>query len=362
MARKTPYTNFHDLNLDWIIKRIKNVYNDENPPPYPVKSVNGQTGDVHLTGDDIPVSPNDTTPVSVELDSKYTKPASGIPASDLAPGVIPDPTSIIDDTAGAQVYNKTWSAHKLFQMEAEIVDLENDKQDAPASAGTAGQVLGLNNNLDPVWLTPSGGGGDVQDVQIDGTSIVNQGTANIPIAGANRLGVVKVTQGTYGLGLQNGQLEVYGPSDAVIKTGRNQYRPITPSNQDKAVFYGLAKIAGYDLSSVTVTPGTYTQEAINAILSMLGVYTSILSPSGNTHTLLPCPVTYAFGEKSELTVTVTATSEYYFSFSSPAGTACNLSILGITGTAGDTVEAGKYYEVSVWNGIAYIKNVVVTVG
>ena len=125
MAQKTPYTNFHSLNLDWIIKRIKNVYNDENPPPYPVRSVNGQVGNVHLTGDDIPVSPNDTTPVSVELDGKYTKPTGGIPAADLAPGVIPDPTSIIDDTAGAQDYNKTWSAHKLFQMEADTVDLEN---------------------------------------------------------------------------------------------------------------------------------------------------------------------------------------------------------------------------------------------
>ena len=25
-----PYTNTHDLNLDWVIKRIQNVYNDEN--------------------------------------------------------------------------------------------------------------------------------------------------------------------------------------------------------------------------------------------------------------------------------------------------------------------------------------------
>lgn len=141
MARKTPYTNFHDLNLDWIIKRIKNVYNDENPPPYPVKTVNGQTGNVHLTGDDIPVSPNDTTPISTELAEKYTKPAGGIPASDLAPGVVPDPTSIIDDTAGYGVYNKTWSAHKLFQQEAKIVDVENDINDLNNS------ISSINNSI-----------------------------------------------------------------------------------------------------------------------------------------------------------------------------------------------------------------------
>ena len=129
MAQKTPYTNFHALNLDWIIKRIKNVYNDENPPPYPVESVNGKTGVVVLTGTDIPVSTSDSTPVSTELAEKYTKPTSGIPASDLAPGVIPDPASVIDDNAGYQVYNKTWSAHKLLQVEAEIVDVENDVDD-----------------------------------------------------------------------------------------------------------------------------------------------------------------------------------------------------------------------------------------
>ena len=35
----------------------------------------------------------------------------------------------------------------------------NGKQDKPATAGTAGQVLGLDNNLDPVWVNQSGGGG-----------------------------------------------------------------------------------------------------------------------------------------------------------------------------------------------------------
>ena len=48
-----PYTNFHDLNLDWILKKLKEVvtnlaikYGSDNPPPYPVTSVNGKTGNV----------------------------------------------------------------------------------------------------------------------------------------------------------------------------------------------------------------------------------------------------------------------------------------------------------------------------
>ena len=46
----------------------------------------------------------------------YTKPASGIPASDIADGVIPDPTSIIDDTAGDGDTNKVWSADKSADL------------------------------------------------------------------------------------------------------------------------------------------------------------------------------------------------------------------------------------------------------
>ena len=61
------------------------------------------------------------------------------------------PGDLINDNAGYQDYNNTWSAHKLLQMESGIVDLENDKIDEPAVAGTVGQVLMINNNLDPEW-------------------------------------------------------------------------------------------------------------------------------------------------------------------------------------------------------------------
>ena len=85
----------------------------------------------------------------------------------------------------------------------------------------------------------------------------------------------------------------------------------------------------------------------------------MLSPTGNTHTLSPCPITYNFGEKSELTVTVTADSEYHFMFSSPSGTPTVLTMNGITGKTGPTIAAGKTYEVDVWAGIAIIREIVV---
>lgn len=49
MFENFPYTNFHDLNLDWLIERIMTAYGPDNPPPVGlVLSVNGETGAVVL--------------------------------------------------------------------------------------------------------------------------------------------------------------------------------------------------------------------------------------------------------------------------------------------------------------------------
>lgn len=75
------------------------------------------------------------------------------------------------------------------KLASALAALINGKQDAPGTAGTAGQVLGLDNNLDPAWLNRNASG--VDDVQIDGVSIVSGGVATIPKAGDNAFGVVK---------------------------------------------------------------------------------------------------------------------------------------------------------------------------
>lgn len=48
MFENFPYVNFHDLNLDWIIQKVKEAYSPDNPPDNLVLSVNGETGDVVL--------------------------------------------------------------------------------------------------------------------------------------------------------------------------------------------------------------------------------------------------------------------------------------------------------------------------
>lgn len=53
-----PYTNFHDLNLDWIIQKVKEAYSPDNPPEDIVLSVNGETGNVTLYTDAVVTFPD----------------------------------------------------------------------------------------------------------------------------------------------------------------------------------------------------------------------------------------------------------------------------------------------------------------
>ena len=58
MFENFPYTNFHDLNLDWIIQKVKEAYSPDNPPEAVVLSVNGETGDVILYRDAVVTLPD----------------------------------------------------------------------------------------------------------------------------------------------------------------------------------------------------------------------------------------------------------------------------------------------------------------
>jgi len=166
--------------------------------------------------DEIPTRVSDLTDDS----GHYTKPASGIPAADIANGVI---------------------------------------HNVPAG-GTTGQVLtktsGTDYNVE--WATPSGG--TVEDVQIAGNSILDDGVANIPVG--------------LGLSYSSGELKANVAGDGSVKTGATNSALLTPGRQDAATFYGLSKIAGVDLANATVNPGTYPDNAKTAIRAMLGATSS----------------------------------------------------------------------------------------
>lgn len=80
------------------------------------------------------------------------------------------------------------------------------------------------------------GGGSATDVQINGTSITQDGVANIPVASTSQLGAVKMGGANNGIGLGSAdQLYVVKASDAEITARGNNYKPIVPNNLNYAV-------------------------------------------------------------------------------------------------------------------------------
>ena len=81
---------------------------------------------------------------------------------------------------------------------------------------------------------------------------------------------------------------------------------------------------------------------------------TVIEPEATELELEPCPKTYKWGEVAELSVTVTADSQYHFMFTCPSDAATVLTITGETVRCGDTLETGKTYEVDIWAGITRI--------
>ena len=115
----------------------------------------------------------------------------------------------------------------------------------------------------------------VQDVQVNGTSVVTDGVANVPKASSSVLGVMRVGSGL----ISNAGGEVYIPNPNVntIKAGNGNYSAVTIGHQHESTFYGLAKAAGSDEKNSALPVGQYTDAAKEAIQSMLGV-SQMLAP------------------------------------------------------------------------------------
>ena len=124
---------------------------------------------------------------------------------------------------------------------------------------------------DYTWYKIKGDPGNVQDVQVDGASIMGQGgIANIPKATGSNFGVMRVGSG---LSIYNDKVITSPPTEAQIKAATSQNLPITPFRQHIAVFYGLAKLAGVDMAALTgETVGVYPDAQKIAIQKMLGIY------------------------------------------------------------------------------------------
>ena len=113
----------------------------------------------------------------------------------------------------------------------------------------------------------------MQDVQINGTSITENGVANIPISNGGNVGVVRGASslGTY-VSPQTGQISLVKATESEILTRNGNYCPIVPTNLDYAVRTSLTdgKNVFSDTeqaaacSTIGATPQSMVSDAYNA--------------------------------------------------------------------------------------------------
>ena len=194
------------------------------------------------------------------------------------------------------------------------------------------------------------------DVQVNGTSVVSNGVANIPKATGDSLGVIKISSG---LAVSSaGSIYVSKATDTYVKTGTNEYNPIVPYQQHRATFYGLAKAAGDSTQSASANAvGTYTESAKSAINTMLNDPEIV---SGSTPSITAkAGVQYVCGEVSTLSITtplVGCVDIIFESGSTPtaltiAPTGGQMSDMKWMGGWDGTCEANTSYEINVLDGV-----------
>lgn len=255
---------------------------------------------------------------------------------------------------------------RLEQDESQISDnaqnisgLQNDVMDVQtalagkASTDVATQLAnGLMSATDKTKLDGLGDG--ISDVQINGTSVVTNGVAEIPFMSGSNYGVARLDN-DYGVGIGVvHQLTIQKARDVTIKAGTGTgslYMPIVPFTQHQAVFYGLAKAAGDTTQSASSNAvGTYTEEAKSAISDMLN---GAVQVSGTTPTITALSgVRYVCGEVATLDITPCASGICDIVFTS--GSTATVLTLPSTVKFPDgafTPEADTTYEINILDGV-----------
>ena len=194
----------------------------------------------------------------------------------------------------------------------------------------------------------------VQDVQVAGLSVLSDGVANVPIASASVAGVVR-SDSDYGTQIVDARIAVVKAADDQTKAGAHQRRPIVPSNQHLATFYGLAKAAGSDEKNSTLPVGQYTESAKSAISEMLNGSVSV---SGTAPTINALPgIRYICGEVTTIDIVTPASGIIDVVFTS-GSTPAVLTVTPPTGMTmkwangfdPDNLEADTTYEINIADG------------
>lgn len=145
-----------------------------------------------------------------------------------------------------------WDGEQAYELETQKVDLSEYytkeeielelkplEQLLPAGTPEVGQVLKvLSVNDDGTFVCTWDDAGLVKDVTVNGESVLSEdGVADIPLAGQNKLGLTKVNSvGGGGLSIDSkGTLQISKATNEQIAAKTNTYQPIVPSSLPYAV-------------------------------------------------------------------------------------------------------------------------------
>lgn len=225
-----------------------------------------------------------------------------------------------------------------------------------ASGGAQGQMLVKKSGTDYDTEWANQPTVPVQDVQVNGSSILNNGVANVPVADNGVFGVIKFLSG-YGIKSVSNAFAIDSAGDGLIKLSADDYRPIVPSKQHVSTFYGLAKAAGDTTQSASSNAvGTYTEDAKSKISEMLDAPETV---SGSTPSITAkAGVRYICGECATLDIATPASGIIDIVFQS-GSTPTVLTVTPPTGTTmkwangfdPTSLDANTTYEINIMDGV-----------
>ena len=199
-------------------------------------------------------------------------------------------------------------------------------------------VSGTNiKTINSTSLLGSGNISAVSDVQVNGTTVVTDGVANVPVAGSSVLGVSKFDSGN-GVGVTaQGYVYISSASEQLINARTNIYKPIVPANLDYAV------------RSVKPACTTITASDTTATITANTTFAHAVSSSGCTYTLTTPSSTDVY---SGFILMIDTTNSASIAFQTDGTPATTIVING-----NPTIETGKAYTVvgqynvlsSAWN-------------
>lgn len=193
------------------------------------------------------------------------------------------------------------TAAENAQAVADTVQAKLDNGDFVGPAGKPGSDASVTaeNIQAALGYTP------VKDVQMNGESLVQDSVATIPLAGYNRLGVVKLDPAGFAAASVEGTLALVPPTDAQISTHTHTQRPITPSCMDYAVKAAMCDGKGAAWTDAEQAAAR-TRIGIDKsyvlieriVMSEQATFSRSVEPDGTPYNLLSvlCVVTIPIGE------------------------------------------------------------------